>query len=74
MRIQRQKEEKGIAVFREKAESEKRRINKELEDCHQKANITREEVAIAGQVKTEVANHGFTIEAILDLSKNLQAT
>ena len=69
MRIQRQKEEKGIAAFREKAESEKRRINKELEDCHQKANITREEVVIAGQVKTEVENHGFTIEAILDLSK-----
>jgi chromosome segregation ATPase len=69
MRIQRQKEEKGIAAFREKAESEKRRINKELEDCHQKANITREEVAIAGQVKTEAENHGFTLEAILDLSK-----
>jgi len=69
LRIQYQKEEKEIAVFREKAESEKRRITKELEDCHQKANITREEVAIAGQVKTEVENHGFTIENILDLSK-----
>jgi hypothetical protein len=69
VRIQRQKEEKGMDAFREKAESEKGRINKELEDCHQKANITREEVAIAGQVKTEVENHGFTIEAILDLSK-----
>jgi chromosome segregation ATPase len=69
MRIQRRKEEKGIAAFREKAESEKERINKELEDCHQKANITREEVVIAGQVKTEVENHGFTIETILDVSK-----
>jgi chromosome segregation ATPase len=69
MRIRRQKEERGIAVFGEKAESEKRRINKDLEDYHQKANITREEVVIAGQVKTEVENHGFTIEDILDLSK-----
>jgi chromosome segregation ATPase len=69
MKIQRQKEEKGIDAFREKAESEKRRINKELEDCHLKANITREEVIIAGLVKTEVENHGFTIENILDLSK-----
>jgi chromosome segregation ATPase len=69
VRIQRQKEEKGIAAFREKVESEKRRISKELEDCHQKANITREEVAIAGQVKTEAENHGFTIEAVFDLSK-----
>jgi hypothetical protein len=69
LRMQRQKEEKEIAVFREKAESEKRRIHKELEDCHQKAKITREEVTIARQVKTEVENHGFTIEAILDLSK-----
>ena len=69
MKIQRQKEEKGMEAFRKKAESEKGRINKELENCHQKANITREEVAIAGQVKTEVENHGFTIEAIQDISK-----
>jgi predicted nucleic acid-binding Zn-ribbon protein len=69
MKIQRQKEEKGMDAFRDKAESEKRRINKELEDCHLKANITQEEVVIAGQVKTEVENRGFTLEVVLDLSK-----
>ena len=69
VRNQSQKEEQEMIAFRKRAEAEKRIINQEIEGYHKKANLTREEVSVAIQIKTEVDNHRFTLETALDLSK-----
>lgn len=61
--------EKKLEVFNKRMEKEKQRIAKEVEECYQQANITRDEVVTAGQVKADVENHGFTLDLMLDLSK-----
>jgi len=61
--------EKRLETFSKKAEKEKQRIGEEVQDCYQQANITKEEVLTAGKVKAEVERHGFTLELVLDLSK-----
>jgi len=62
-------EEKELNAFKKKAEAEKQRIDKEIEDYHQRANVTREDVATAGQIKAEVESHGFALELVLGLSQ-----
>ena len=59
-----------MEAFNKKMEKEKQRIEKEVEDCYQQANVTREEVVTAGRMKAEVESHGFTLELVLDLSKD----
>jgi chromosome segregation ATPase len=61
--------EKKLKTFNKRMENEKQRIGKEVEDCYQQANVTREEVVTAGRIKADVENHGFTLELVLDLSK-----
>lgn len=61
--------EKRLEAFNRKAEKEKQRIEKEVEDCYQQANVTKEAITTAGKVKAEVESHGFTLELVLDLSK-----
>jgi len=61
--------EKRLEAFNRKAEKEKQRIEKEVEDCYQQANVTKEEIMTAGKVKADVESHGFTLELMLDLSK-----
>ena len=61
--------EKKLETFNKKVEMEKQRIGKEVEDCYQQANVTKEEVATAGRIKAEVESHGFNLELMLDLSK-----
>ena len=61
--------EKRLEAFNRKAEKEKHRIEKEVEDCYQQANVTKEEIVTAGKVKAEVESHGFTLEIVLHLSK-----
>jgi len=61
--------EKKLEAFNRKAEKEKQRIEKEVEDCYQQANITKEEIMTAGKVKADVESHGFTLELVLDISK-----
>jgi len=61
--------EKKLEAFNRKAEKEKQRIEKEVEDCYQQANVTKEAITTAGKVKAEVESHGFTLELVLDLSK-----
>jgi len=61
--------EKRLEAFNKKAEKEKQRIGKEVEDCYQQANVTKEEVLTAGKVKADVESHGFTLEIVLDLSR-----
>jgi len=66
---QREEEEKELAAFRKRAEAEKERIDKEVEECGQKANVSREDVATAAQIKAEVESHGFSLELMLGLSQ-----
>lgn len=61
--------EKRLETFNRKAEKEKQRIEKEVEDCYQQANVTKEEIMTAGKVKADVESHGFTLELVLDISK-----
>ncbi|MBI2830850.1 MAG: hypothetical protein HYX79_01155, partial [Chloroflexi bacterium] len=61
--------EKRLEAFSKRAEKEKQRIGKEVEDCYQQANVTKEEIVTAGKVKADVESHGFTLELALDLSK-----
>jgi predicted nucleic acid-binding Zn-ribbon protein len=62
-------EESKLQAASRKAESEKQRIKREVEDCRQQANVTEEEIAIAGKIKAEAENNGFTLPLMLDLSK-----
>jgi len=61
--------EKKLEAFNKKMEKEKQLIGKEVEDCYQQSNITKEEVVTAGKIKAEVESHGFTLELVLGLSK-----
>jgi len=61
--------EKKLEAFNRKAEKEKQRIEKEAEDCYQQANVIKEEVVTAGKVKAEAESYSFTLELMLDLSK-----
>ncbi|MFC2073209.1 hypothetical protein ACFLUU_11065, partial [Chloroflexota bacterium] len=61
--------EKKLETFSKKMEKEKQRIGKEVEDCYQRANVTKEKVVAAGQIKAEVENCGYTLELVLGLSR-----
>ncbi|MDP2729559.1 MAG: hypothetical protein Q8O55_03640 [Dehalococcoidales bacterium] len=62
-----QKEQEQLSSFQEKAEKKKRSIEKELERCKKDAGVTAEEIAAAGQLKTEVEKSGFSLETMLGL-------
>ena len=61
--------EKKLEVFNQKMEKEKQLIGKKVEDSYQQADVTKEEVTTAGQLKAEVESHGFTLDLALDLSR-----
>ncbi|MFH0769242.1 MAG: hypothetical protein V1932_06725, partial [Chloroflexota bacterium] len=61
--------DKKLETLNKKTEKEKQRIEKEVEECYRQANVTKEEVITASQVKAEVESHGFTLELMLGLSK-----
>ena len=63
------KEQRWLITYRKEAEKEKRGIDREIEEYRQKANVTEQEVATAGQLKAEVERSGFGLEQMLDLSK-----
>jgi DNA repair exonuclease SbcCD ATPase subunit len=69
LRREQAREETALAAFRKKAAREKERIDNELAEYRQKADVTEAEVAIAGQVKAEVAKHGYTLELALGLAQ-----
>ena len=62
-----QKEQEQLSAFQEKAEKERKRIEKGLERCKRAAGVTEEEIAAAGQLKVEVENSGFKLETMLGL-------
>ncbi len=69
VRAEVEKERRRLTALREEAESEKKRIDREIGESRQKANVTEQEVATAGQLKAEVERSGFGLELVLDLSK-----
>ncbi len=64
-----QKEVDELGGFKEKARLEKERIDKDLEKCRRKAGVAEEEIAAAGNLKTELQKHGFNLELMLGLSQ-----
>jgi len=63
-----QKEQEQLSSSQEKAEKEKGRIEKELEQCKKAAGVTAEEIASAGQLKSEAEKSGFNLEMMLGLA------
>ena len=61
--------EKKLGTLNKKIEKERQRTDREIEECYQQANVTKEEVMTAGRIKADVESHGFTLELVLDLSK-----
>jgi hypothetical protein len=72
VQAERQRQKKGLAAFMKKAEKEKERIEEELEEYRQGANVTKEETATAGQLKAEVGKHGFSLDLALGLSQEFK--
>jgi len=68
VKAEREREERLLAVFRGKAEREKKRIDQEIEEHQRQANVTEQEVATAGQLKAVVEGCGFSLELMLGLS------
>jgi len=68
-KAEREREERELAAFKGKATKEKRAIEKELEKCREEADVTKEETATAGQLKAEVAKHGFDLDLALGLAR-----
>jgi len=68
IQIRCQEEEKRLASLRKKTEREKERIDQEIKEYRQKANVTKEETVLAGQIKAQVEKYGFSLELALDLS------
>jgi len=62
-----QKEQERLTSLRRKAEKEERRIRRELERCKRDAGVNAEEIAAAGQLKTEVEQSGFSLETMIGL-------
>jgi len=67
VQAERRKEEKKLMTFRKKAEREKQHIDKEVEECRNRANVTKEDIVTAGKLKAEVESHGFVLGLALDL-------
>ena len=63
--------EKKLEAFNRTAEKEKQRINKEVEDCHHHANVTKEEVEAAGRIKAGAESRGVSLELVMDISQEL---
>lgn len=68
LRHEKENEEKGLAAFQKKAARERKRIDEELAEYREKADVTEAEVAIAGQIKQEVTRHGFALDLALGLA------
>lgn len=64
---ERQRQEQDLAAFRAAAEKEKAGIEKDLDRCRRQADVTREEVDSAGELKKLVASCGFTVDLAVGL-------
>jgi DNA repair exonuclease SbcCD ATPase subunit len=62
-----QKEQNQLSSLRKRSETEKGRIEKELERRKKNAGVSSEEIVTAGQLKTEVVKSGFAMETMLGL-------
>jgi hypothetical protein len=69
VRVELEKEKKWLITYRKEAEKEKRCIDEDVEAYRQKANVTEQEIATAGQLKAEVGRSGFSLEQMLAISK-----
>ncbi len=61
--------DKKLRSLNKTLEKEKQRIEKEIKQCHQEADVSREDVMAAGQLKKEAEIQGFTIEFMLGLAR-----
>jgi chromosome segregation ATPase len=63
--------EKKLEEFKESMEKEKQHIGEEIEDYHQQANVTKEEVETAGRIKADAERHGISLELLMVVTEEL---
>jgi chromosome segregation ATPase len=66
---ERSHEERELELFKGRAEDERRCLEEELERAREEAHISREEIAVAGKLKSEVESHGLALDLVLRLSE-----
>ncbi len=71
IRSKRAREEEDLNNFRKKAEVAKRRIDTEFQEYREHADVTREEVDAASQIKSSAKSHGLGLDLVLSLSQEL---
>jgi chromosome segregation ATPase len=69
IKAERDKEERELGAYRKKAGAEKKRIDHELEEYQEQANVTEQEMNAAAELKAQVGSCGFSLEEMLGLSK-----
>jgi chromosome segregation ATPase len=69
IRTEREREGKQLAVHRKKAGREKKEIDQEVEKCRQQANVTRQEITAAAELKAVVERSSFSLGLMLELSR-----
>ncbi len=69
LRDEREKEETQLIAYRRKAEAEKKRIDGDIEEYRQRANVTEQEMDAAAQLKVQVEKCGLRLEQMLGLSQ-----
>jgi len=60
---------KELAVLVTRSESEKKKIEAELQEFRQKADVTEEDIKATGLLKIRVKRSGFSLETMLALAK-----
>jgi len=58
-----------LFALQKKAAREKRRINKEVQEYREKANVTKDDVVTASKLKAQVGSYGSSLELALGLSQ-----
>lgn len=64
-------EKQKLEAFKSKTDEEKQRIEKEVEVCHEQADVTKGEVEAAGRIKADAAKKGLSLELLMNVTKEL---
>ena len=68
LRRAKEREENELASFEKEVAKEKKRIDEEMNEYYHQADVTQAEIDAAGQLKAEVAKHGFTLDLVLGIA------
>ena len=58
-----------LEQHRQKVEEEKQHIDQEVDEYRKEANVAKQEITVAAELKAQVEKDGFSLEKVLDLSR-----